>query len=103
MQKAEVIVGLLVPADKQSTKAVEPGVGAFYHPSARPLARLLSQLLRFLSSRLDVSSEAELHQRLAHLIVVVPLVQAYSLRLFFRRSGSLHHNTLDGGSHQLHV
>src|SRR6184192_2818817 len=78
-------------------------MGSFHHPSARPLARLLSQLLRFLSSRLNVGGEAKFHQRLSHFVVVIALVQAHPLRLFFRWGGTLYHYALNGGSHQLHV
>src|SRR6266498_3011057 len=103
MQKGDVVLRLLVPTDQQPSKTVQPRVGAFHNPSARPLARLLSQLLRFFSSRLDVGGEAKFHQRLPHFVEVVALVQAHPLRLFFRRGGTLYHYALDGLSHQLHV
>lgn len=46
MQEAEVIGDLLLPAYEKSSRAIEPGVSAFYFPAARLAA--VARLRRFI-------------------------------------------------------
>lgn len=97
------MLGLLLPAHQDATKAVHPAVASLHDPAASPLARLTRQLLRLFTPRANVGGEAELSQDLSHLIIVVAFVQAHPLGLLLAGLGSLNHNTLNRGPHQLHV
>ena len=39
MKEGEIILALLLPPNQESARAIEPGMGAFHHPTAGPIAR----------------------------------------------------------------
>ena len=64
-------------------------MGALDDPAAGAEAGLAGERLRFLAAAADVGGEAELAGKLAHLVVVVALVEAEVLRLLQGRLGTL--------------
>ena len=84
-----MVLGFLRPADEERPVAVEPGVGAFDDPAAGAEAGFLLDRFGFFAAAADVGGEAELREQLAHLAVVVGLVEADSLRLLGRGLGPL--------------
>ena len=111
MQKGDVVFGGLVPTDQDAPEAVQPAVGALHHPAPGFEPSLPLDGLCLLASTTNVSGEAELLQRAAHLVkVIAPVsstgqafVQAPALGLVRsgRRSG--HGQTFHRGPYQLHV
>jgi hypothetical protein len=85
VEEAEVVLGLLRPADEERAAAVEPGVGALDDPAAGAEAGLAGDRPGFLAAAADVGGEAELDCEFADLVVVVALVQAELLRLLGAR------------------
>src|SRR3954451_23533471 len=84
MKPAEVVGGLLVPADQDGAEAMEPGVGPLHHPTpgfglGMPLGGDL------LATGAQVQGEAELFGQGARLGIIVAFVQAEVLRLIGRR------------------
>ena len=98
-----MVVGFLRPADEQAAEAVEPGVGALYHPAAGVEAGFALDRLRFLTARADVGAIAELLGELVHLAVVVALVQAKALRLCLGRVRSLDQDLFERRAEELEV
>ena len=98
-----MVLGLLRPAGEECPVAVEPGVGAFDDPAASAEAGFLLELLRFFAAAADVGGEAELREQLAHLAVVVGLVEADSLRLFGRGLRPLDRDRLERDAGELVV
>src|SRR5262245_4955013 len=75
------------------------------HPPPRLVPRLPLDGLCLFPARLDVRREAELLHDVPDLVVVIPLVQAHPLRLFFGWFGPLGvlRDALEGGFDELHV
>src|SRR3954453_16134446 len=84
MKQAEVVGGLLAPADQDGAEAVQPGVGPLHHPaSGFSLGMSLGRNL--LTAGAQMQGEAELLSQGAWLVVVVAFVEAEILRLIRRR------------------
>src|SRR4051795_8702307 len=81
MEHCDIVVGLLVPANEDATEAVHPTMGALHHPAPGFEPRAALDRLRLLAPRSDVGGEAELHDEVADLVVVIALVQAQALSL----------------------
>jgi hypothetical protein len=60
MQKCQVALHLLVPANQNPTKPIHPGVGALYHPTSCLVAGFLLDGLGFLATRPNVGRETKL-------------------------------------------
>src|SRR6266699_2179342 len=89
MQKRQVVLWLLVPADQQTAKAVHPRMCPFHHPPTRLETRFPLDRLRLFPARAHMSRKAELLQNRIHLIIIIALVQAHSLWVVLgRRRGS---------------
>src|SRR3954467_6774961 len=88
MKQAEVVGGLLAPADQDGAEAVQPGVCPLHHPTPGfDLSLALGHDL--LAAGAQVQGEAELFGQGARLVVVVALVQAEVLRLIRWRLRSI--------------
>jgi hypothetical protein len=81
MQKREIVTRVLVPADQHAPEAIHPTMRALHDPPAGLEAGLLLERLSLFPPRPDVGREAKLSQQLTDLVVVIPFVQAYALRL----------------------
>jgi hypothetical protein len=81
MQHGEVVLGAFLPADEQTAKAVEPGVGALNDPAPGAIADLAGERPDLLAASTQMKREAELGGQLAHLGVVVAFVEAKALRM----------------------
>ena len=103
MKKGDVVVRGLVPAHQNAPKAVHPTVSALHHPTPGFESGLPFDSLGLFAPAPDVGREAELFQGPAHLIKVVTLVQAQTLRMLRSRRRSLHREAVHRGPHQLHV
>src|SRR5438552_2760940 len=79
MEHGDIVLRLLGPADENPAEAVHPAMGPLHHPAPRLVPRLLLHRLGFAPLRRDVCREAERPDRLAHLSVGIPLVQAQML------------------------
>jgi hypothetical protein len=101
MEHGEVVLGALLPADKQATEAVEPGVGALNDPAPGSMADLAGECLDLLAARAQVQREAELGGQLAHLIVVIALIEAEALRMRLGRRRSRDDDAFQRGPRQL--
>jgi hypothetical protein len=68
MQKAQIVLRILVPAHQDAPEAVQPTVAALHHPPARPDPNrdLLRQGLTLFTPRPNVRREAELNQGFPH-------------------------------------
>src|SRR6266849_4425880 len=103
MEKRQVILRLLVPADQQAAKAIHPGMRPFDHPPARPESRFRFERLGFLPARPNVGGKAEFLEGVAHLGVIIPFVQTHPLRPFLRRLRTLDDDAVDRRAYQFHV
>ena len=103
MEKGQVILRLLVPADKQPTKAIHPGMRPFHHPTTCFVPGLPLNGSGLFSSRTNMGGKAEFVQDVAHLLVVIALRQTHPLRLPFSCLGTLEDDALDGRSQQFHI
>ena len=103
MEHGEVGVGAFLPADEDAAEAIEPGVGALDDPAAGAEAGFAFECLGFLAAAADVGGERELVAEVAHLVVVVALVEAQPLRLLPRRLWPLDRDALDRGAGELEV
>src|ERR1700722_13238733 len=88
MQHGDVVLYFLVPTDQNAAEAGHPTVGALHYPAPRLEPRHLLDLLGLLAARLDVRREAECLGQVAHLVVVITLVQAQPLRVLGIRLGT---------------
>src|SRR6476620_200765 len=82
-------------------------MGALHNPAPGPEALGVGFLILFLAAGADMSPQAELVDQLAHLGIIITLVQAEVLGAFFERllPVLLHFlwNALKGGSSEFHV
>src|SRR5260370_17019341 len=95
MEQGQVILRLFVPPNEQAAKAVHPGMAAFHDPTACFEARLPLDGLGLFSAWANVGGQAECTQDVAHLIIVVALVQTHPLRMLFAWLRTLHHHPFD--------
>jgi hypothetical protein len=103
MKKCQVVLWLFVPAYKQPTKAVHPGMRSFHHPTARFEPGLLFDGSGLFSSWAYMGGKAECVQDVAHLLVVIPFVQTHPLRVLFGWLWTLDDDAFDGRPHQFHI
>jgi len=97
------MVGFLFPTNEDAAKTVQPTVAALHHPTARFLACFPCDLLHFFTPRANVCREAEFLQEGTHLVIIIAFVQTHTLWLLLRRFRPRHYQTVEGGTHQLHV
>jgi hypothetical protein len=103
MHQRKIVLHLLLPADEQPPKAVHPGVRTLDYPAARPVAWDVALGLHFFAAASNVSGVAPRVEGVAHVVVVVPFVQAQVLRPRDRRFGALDHHGCQGGVDQFHI
>lgn len=103
VEHGEVGVGAFLPADEDAPEAIHPGVAALDDPAAGAHAGFAGQLLLLFSARANVRGERELLAELAHLVVVVALVEAETLRPRAGRLRPRDRDRLDRGAGELEV
>src|ERR1700737_1165715 len=103
MQHRDVVLWLLVPADKNPSESIHPAMSALHNPAAGPGARVTLQCFHLLATRADVSGEAKLLHNRAHLVIVIAFVHAHALRLVRRWLGPFDGYVLQSLLNQLHV
>src|SRR5579875_1778734 len=79
-EEGQMVLGLFLPADQESSASIEPAQRSFHDPAARLPLPISFHPSRFLPDRSDVRSELEVPRDLSTEGKVVPLVQAEILR-----------------------
>ncbi len=74
MEKCQVVFRLLVPADQQSAKPIQPGMCAFDHPPAGFEARFPFDGFGFFPAWPNMGREAELLEDGTYLFVIVAFI-----------------------------
>src|SRR6266487_1068136 len=95
MEKGEVVLRFFIPANQETTKAIHPGMCPFHHPPTSFEAGFPFERLRLFPTRPDMGGEAEVVKDVAHLLVIVSLVQAHPLRLLLRWLRTVDDDALD--------
>ena len=103
MKKSQVVLSLLLPADQQAARAIEPRMGAFDDPSTSTSTRMQDFVLFFLSTATQMWHVAMFLDDLQADRIVIASIQAQMLRLFFIRRWSGNDDAFQGGAKQLHV
>src|SRR5258708_31912958 len=103
MKKCQVVLWLFVPAYKQPTKTVHPGMRPFHHPTARFEPGLPLDGPGLFSSWANMGGKAEFVEDVAHLVIVVTFVQTHPLQLLFGWLWTLDDDAFDGRAYQFHV
>ena len=75
MQEGEIVLGLLFPANKEPTEAIDPSVGSFDDPTTSTIARLGLQVVRFLAATFDVGCVVSSSKESAYVVRVVAFVE----------------------------
>src|SRR2546423_10456990 len=101
MQKCQVVLRLFVPAHKQTTKAIHPGMAPFNDPPPSFEASFSLDRFGFFSSWPNMGGKAEFLQEVTHLVVAKPFVQAHSLRHLFAWPWTHHNEHLHGRTNHL--
>jgi hypothetical protein len=89
LEKGEVVLVFLRPADEKRAVAVHPRVAGLNDPPAGAPARRTELAFDLFAARADVRREAARAEELAHAVVVVAAVEAEPLRLGRLRRGPL--------------
>src|SRR4051794_25131151 len=95
MEHGDIVFGLLVPADENTTEPIHPTVGTLHHPTSGFCARVPFGLLPFFAFGWNVRGEVELFGQLLHFVTDIRLVQAQPLGLRRRRFGSFDGNAFE--------
>src|SRR5438093_9298987 len=103
MEHGQIVLDLFVPADQDTAKAVHPTVSPFDHPAPGLVADLSFERLCLFTSGSDVQRVAEDLAQFSNFIVIVALVQAQMLWLFWRGLGPFYWNTFQRGSSHLEI
>lgn len=103
MQHGEIGVGTFLPANQDATKAIEPGVRTFYYPPARFEAGASPDRGCLFATSADVGGEAEGGHEIAHLVVIVSLIEAQSLRRVWGGAWAPGHDRFERVVDELHV
>src|SRR4029453_16311898 len=94
---------LFIPAYQDTSEAVHPRVGPLHHPPPGLLACFLFDCLCFLATRPNMGGEPKLLQNIAHFLIVIPFVEAHTLRLRLCWLRALDDQAVERGPHQFHV
>ena len=103
MKHSQVVFDFLLPTDKQAAETIEPGMGALYHPTPRPVGGYSFFLSDFLPASADMGGVSPFRQNIPDLIIVISLIKAHILRLLFRWLRSVYHHRLQSCFRQLHI
>lgn len=103
MQKGEIVLRLLVPANEQTAKAVHPGMRPLHHPAPRFEARFPFDGFGLVPTWADMGGKAELLQRGIDRIIVVAGIQAHPLWPTRGRLWSGDDQAFDRRADQFHV
>lgn len=103
MKQCKIVLWLLLPANENPSKAVQPTVGTFDHPAARFETRSTLEQLGLLAATTNMSRVPEFSRQRPDLVVVVPFVEAQSLRFSSRRFWSIQRNALQGFARQFEI
>ena len=84
MNHRQVVLLILLPPDEQPSKAVHPGMRPLDHPAPRPIPGDVGPVLGLFAPRPNVRRiPPRLHQ-VAHLVVIIPFIQAQMLGIVLR-------------------
>ena len=103
MNHSKIIVNLLLPANKQSTKAIHPAMCAFYYPMSSPIAWNSFLGAGFFTNRSNVPGVFLFRQQLMNIWIIIALVHAHILWTIIRHFWPLSHYGLQCRLCQLHV
>src|SRR5258705_10924097 len=103
MEKRQVVLWLLVPANEQTAETIHPGVRPLHDPPACFEAGHLFDCFGLFPTRAHMSGEAKLLQNFIYLIIVIAGIKTHSSLAFCRWLWPLNHYTLDGRARQFHV
>jgi hypothetical protein len=65
MEKSQIVFALLLPADQEAARTIDPSMGTFYDPSASPIARDPGFVLLFLPTATNVRKILMINNALA--------------------------------------
>src|SRR5215510_5310066 len=103
MQNPQVVTHFFIPTDQHTPEAIHPAMRALHAPPPCFEPHLGLQGLGRLAPRSDMCREPELLQQVAHLVVVIALVQPPPLGGVRGGSGPFHGQALDGRARQLEI
>lgn len=75
MKHRDIVLAFLLPADQNPAESIEPAMCTLHHPAACSAPKIPFEFLRFLPPRLDVGDVPESLDQVAHLAIIVPLIQ----------------------------
>ncbi len=88
MEHREVVLGVFLPAGEDAPEAVKPGMGALDDPAPGPPSGFVLERGDFLAAGAQVQREFEFLGEVAHLVVVIALIQTQTLRTLLGRLGA---------------
>jgi hypothetical protein len=103
MEKPQVVLGLLVPANQQTSKPIHPGMRPLNDPPARFEASDVLDRFGLFSTRTHMRRKIKLFQDSIHLVIVVACIQAHPLGSLLVWLGSLDDQAFDRWAGQFHV
>src|SRR3954449_3430731 len=89
LEHSLVALGLLLPANEQSSEAVDPGMHALDYPAARLIVGMVGRCLTFFAAAPDMGGQVVVVGDLPGAVIVVALVQAQVQRLVSERLRTL--------------
>src|SRR5437868_8663600 len=101
MQKSEIIFDFLLPAHQKPTRAIEPRMQAFYHPSLGTISRDQLYLLLLLPPTAHMGLIAPRQQLFIDGSGVIADIQTQMLWLLFGWLGLTDDETIERGTQQL--
>ena len=103
MKQTQIVLGLLFPPCQDAAKAIHPTVRAFHHPSSGLETSLAFERLGLFAAGANVRGIPELLGQVSGFVVIVPFVQAQSLRSLPGGLRSFHGDTFERRLHHLEV
>jgi hypothetical protein len=94
MQKPQIALLFVIPADQQASRAIEPTIRALHDPALCRETGLLLERFGLFPPRAEVGGEAKFGQQLSHLVIA--LVQTHPQWVPRDRLRPCHGETLDG-------
>jgi hypothetical protein len=76
LEHSLVVLGLLLPANEQSSEAIDPGMQAFDHPAARLRVGMVGRCLALFTAASDMGRQVVVVGDLPESVIVVALVRA---------------------------
>lgn len=96
-------LGIFLPPNQNTTKAIQPTMRPLNNPTTRLLPRIAFDFFRFFAARANMQGEPELVRNRLHFITHVSRIQIQVLLSLFRRPRPTHDNRLDCLTGKFHV